>query len=321
VRATRCSASLWRAERLFWSKEIVRYDGRRLAFWRCQTPFDGLLALELAQQKCPDVPFVFVSGAIGEEIAVDMLKRGATDYVLKQRLNRLGPAVNRALSESRQRAERKRAEEELLRKARELTVLNADLEQFAYAASHDLQEPLRTISIFSKLLATRYKEMLDEQATEYLKYIESAARHMGALLEDLLRYAKVPFPDREQEETDLLPPRVRISCAMKDGEWVLSVSDNGIGFDQAYSEQIFGLFKRLNRRGAEGTGLGLAICERIVEVHGGRIWAESKPGQGSTFYFSVPLRRSRNSETAGERPGPHKKRSPPPALEAKTAGG
>jgi len=305
--------------------------------------FDGLSALAIAQEMCPEVPFLFVSGVMGEEIAVDTLKRGATDYVLKQRLERLGPAVKRALDETRQRTERKKAQEELARKARELTVLNGDLEQFAYAASHDLQEPLRTISIFSKLLATKYKDAIDSQADEYLGYIESAARHMSALLEDLLRYARIPAQDRHFEETDLgevlnqtlylmqipiaetkaaitfdelptvlvngsqmglvfqnlisnamkyrreAPPEIHIGCKPEGDLWVISVRDNGIGFEQDYAEQIFGLFKRLNKRGSEGTGLGLAICKRIVEANGGRIWAQSEVGVGSTFSFSLPV--------------------------------
>lgn len=334
--------------------------------------FDGLLALELAQQSCPDVPFLFVSGAMGEEVAVDMLKRGATDYILKQRLERLGPSVRRALSESRQTIRRREAEEEVLRKARELMVLNGDLEQFAYAASHDLQEPLRTISIFSKMLATKYRGVLDQQANEYLDYIESAAQHMSALLEDLLRYAKIPIPERNEEETDLNavlsqtlflfqvsiaesrgvithdplpkirvnasqmglvfqnlignalkyrseePPRIHISSELRNDQWIISVTDNGIGFDQAYSEQIFGLFKRLNRRDSAGTGLGLAICKRVVEVHGGRIWAESGVGNGSVFHFSVPLQRPRKDESVA---GPRglRKRFPRPSLESRAA--
>ncbi len=93
--------------------------------------------------------------------------------------------------------------EELARKARELTVLNGDLQQFAYAASHDLQEPLRTILLFSKLLAMRYQGSLDAQANEYLSYIESAARHMSALLEDLLLYVRVPGQERDCEIIEL----------------------------------------------------------------------------------------------------------------------
>ncbi len=305
--------------------------------------FDGQSALSIAQEFCPDVPFLFLSGAIGEEVAIESLKRGATDYVLKQKLERLAPAVRRALAEARQRLERKQAEEELARRARELTVLNDDLRQFAYAASHDLQEPLRTISLFSKMLSTRYKGSFDAQADEYLGYIESAARHMTALLEDLLIYVRIPAQERDREcvdlnrvvdETLLLfqatleetkgkvtkeqlpvvsynaaqlglvlqnlisnalkyrgsePPLVRIEAFRRQNEFVVSVNDNGIGFDPDYAEQVFGLFKRLNNRDFPGTGLGLAICKRIVEGYGGRIWAESQLDHGATFFFSIPI--------------------------------
>ena len=304
--------------------------------------FDGYTALTTAQEHCPGVPFLFVSGAMGEEIVTESLKRGATDFVLKQKLERLPPAVLRALREAGQHLERRRAEEELTRKARELTVLNEDLQQFAYAASHDLQEPLRTIALFSKLLSTRYKSSLDGQGAEYLGYIEEAARHMSSLLENLLIYARIPAQDRNGEQVDLGqlldstlflfqatlkeskgkvtrgelptvpcnaaqlelvfqnlisnalkyrgsdPPDVRIE-AVEDGDrWMISVRDNGIGFEQTYADQVFGLFKRLNNRDFPGTGLGLAICKRIVEIYGGKIWVESKLGCGSTFFFSLP---------------------------------
>ncbi len=316
--------------------------------------FDGYAALTMAQEHCPDVPFLFLSGAIGEEVATESLKRGATDFVLKQKLERLPPAVRRALREARQHLERKQAEEELTRKARELTVLNDDLQQFAYAASHDLQEPLRTIALFSKLLSTRYKSSLDGQGEEYLGYIEAAARHMSSLLENLLIYARIPAQDRNGEQVDLSelvdgtlflfqatlketkgkvtrgelptvacnsaqlelvfqnlisnalkyrassPPNVRIDAVEDGDKWLISVKDNGIGFDQTYADQVFGLFKRLNNRDFPGTGLGLAICKRIVEMYGGRIWAESKPGCGSTFSFSLPSR-ARSLAERGER--------------------
>jgi signal transduction histidine kinase len=314
--------------------------------------FDGLSALNAAQELCPNVPFIFVSGTLGEELAIDSLKRGATDYVLKRNLERVGPAVKRALSEARQRAERKQAEEELTRKARELSVLNADLEQFAYAASHDLQEPLRTISLFASLLAKNYKGRLDTDADEYLGYIEAAAKHMNALLENLLIYARMPVQQRDFQCVDLnavlndtlflfraaieesgavidrqhlptvrghgpqlglvlqnlisnalkyrgsQPPRITIASERNEKEWVISVSDNGIGFQQKYADQVFGLFKRLNSRDFPGTGLGLAISKRIVEAHRGRIWAVSQENAGSTFYFSIPIPKSERGEEA-----------------------
>jgi signal transduction histidine kinase len=306
--------------------------------------FDGVAALDIAKTLCPDTPFLFVSDAQGEEVAIESLKRGATDYVLKQRLERLAPAVRRALREARQRREHEQTQEELARRARELTVLNADLEQFAYAASHDLREPLRTISLFSKLLASKYRGTLDKQADEYLEFIEAAAKHMSALLEDLLIYTKLPARQRELETVDLNsalsetlflfqaaieesnavvtsddlpvvrgnaaqlglvlqnlisnalkyrgpdPAAVHVTAVQANGNWVISVKDNGIGFEQNYAEQVFGLFKRLRNRDFPGTGLGLAICKRIIEVHGGRIWAESQPNNGSIFSFSLPVR-------------------------------
>ena len=305
--------------------------------------FDGLTALNIAQEFCPDVPFLFVSGAIGEEIAIDSLKRGATDYVLKQRLDRLAPAVQRALEEAQERRERKQAQERLAQQARELAVLNADLQQFAYAASHDLREPLRTISVFSRLLVERYSGELDAEAQEYLSFIESSAQHMSSLLQDLLLYTKIPADERRSEPVDLNevfknvvfvfrtgieesqatitaenlptvhgnrsqlglvfqniignalkyrsqePPRIHVSAHHNSDDVVISVQDNGIGFDQNYADRIFELFKRLRNREYPGSGLGLAICKRIVQLHGGRIWATSKPDNGSTFYFSLPL--------------------------------
>ena len=305
--------------------------------------FDGISALELAQERCPDTPFIFVSGTIGEDTAIESLKRGATDYVLKRRLERLGPAVRRALNECRQRTERQRAQIELARQARELAALNADLQQFVYAANHDLQAPLRTIAIFTELLGQEYREQLEDSGREYLHFVESAARHLSGLLEDLLSYTKIPAEQREMERVDLNevfrrtmlllqaaitesgamitveelptvrgnraqlclvaqnvvsnalkyrssePPRIRIRSEREEDHSVVSVEDNGIGFEAVYGEQVFGLFKRLNRRDYAGSGLGLAMCRRIVELHGGRIWAESEVGHGAKVSFTLPV--------------------------------
>jgi signal transduction histidine kinase len=303
--------------------------------------FDGLSALDIAQEICPAVPFVFLSGAIGEETAIDSLKRGATDYVLKHRLARLGPAVVRALEQAKERAERKRAQAELAEKARQLELVNSELEQFVYAASHDLREPLRTISIFSDLVTRRYATKLDEDAQTYLNFIASASQHMSHLLEDLLEYAKLPAEDRDFSPVDLnvvfakvldlhqsairesganitleqlpsvcgnqaqislvvqnlvtnalkyrseRPLKIRVRAERAGGEYVISVADNGKGFEQENADLVFGLFKRLEKDGSPGTGLGLAISKRVIELHGGRIWAESQPDAGATFYFSL----------------------------------
>lgn len=319
--------------------------------------FDGIAALKLAAECCPETPFVFVSGALGEEVAIDSLHRGATDYVFKQRLERLVPAVRRALNEAKERVARKAAEierEALLERekaaraeaelrAQELRQVNAELERFAYAASHDLQEPLRMVKAYAQLLTRRYKETVDEDGAEYIGYIEQGVDRMEQLIRDLLGYSRVVH-DRSHsfqpvaletiiqqslndlhttlQETDAnvsvgpMPvvlgdgerishvfqnllsnslkyrdgrtPQIEIAAQQKGKEWTVSVRDNGIGFSKEYAEQIFGLFKRLHGREYPGTGLGLAIARRIVEQHGGRMWAESIPGEGATFFFTLP---------------------------------
>jgi PAS domain S-box-containing protein len=223
---------------------------------------------------------------------------------------------------------------------------NHDLEQFAYSASHDLQEPLRMVAIFSELLARRYSDTLDGQAADYLGYLIEGAKRTAQLVDDLLAYAnsthvrsgRIEAIEADHElqtalsrlaariaETDAvitwdsLPtvrmermhlqqlfqnlvgnalkyrkdaeaPRVRISATRDDGNWLFAVHDNGIGIEAKYHQKIFGLFKRLHgREKYPGTGLGLAICQKIVERYGGRIWVESKPAKGSTFYFTLPF--------------------------------
>lgn len=226
----------------------------------------------------------------------------------------------------------------------ELRHANADLEQFAYSASHDLQEPLRTVKVFSQLLAARAGEKLDVQSLEYLDNVISGAARMEALIRDLLLYARTAQFETVREPTDAnavieaaltnlkgaiaetgavvdfepspgLPvhptplellfqnlignaikyrrpdvtPAVHIASTRLNAQWLFSVSDNGIGIESEYKERIFGLFKRLHTSDSySGTGIGLALCRRIVERHGGRIWVESEPGKGSTFYFTLP---------------------------------
>jgi light-regulated signal transduction histidine kinase (bacteriophytochrome) len=228
-------------------------------------------------------------------------------------------------------------------RTRELQQSNDELQQFAYVASHDLQEPLRTITSFTQLLAARYKGKLDEDADEFIRYIVTSSRRMGDLINGLLALvrlrksgqpsAAVPFEriirDAETSlqasiresgaiiESGELPalvvdsvqmtqlfqnlisnaikyrgkktPLIRIEAVRKSSEWTFSVADNGQGFDQKYAERIFGLFQRLHDREVDGTGMGLSIARKIIERHGGKIWAESEKGIGSTFYFSLPV--------------------------------
>jgi len=241
-------------------------------------------------------------------------------------------------------AERQLAQEALARQAAELVRSNTELSQFAYVASHDLQEPLRMMASFAQLLAQRYGQRLDADADEFIGFITDGATRMQRLINDLLAYSRVGKGDiakvwvncdavlavaRENlravinesgasidhgalpvvfgNDTQLLqllqnlignamkfarpetPSEIHVGATKQNDEWLFHVRDNGIGFDPRQSERIFLIFQRLHSRVKyPGTGIGLAICRKIVERHGGRIWAESVPGSGSTFYFTLP---------------------------------
>ncbi len=232
---------------------------------------------------------------------------------------------------------------ELLESNEALRKSNEDLNQFAYAASHDLQEPLRLVALYSEILQKKYFDRLDPQADQYISYVISGAHRMESLLRDLLAYSQVgsssegpmePVATSEALQKALLnlqasidqseatvtwnglptiqahevrmvqllqnlvgnaikyrreqPPAVHVDAKRRPGEWLFSVRDNGIGIKPEYAQQIFGIFRRLHGSGYPGTGIGLAICERIVKRYGGQVWVESSPGEGSTFYFTMP---------------------------------
>jgi PAS domain S-box-containing protein len=238
----------------------------------------------------------------------------------------------------------KETEAALQSQASELARSNRELEQFAYVASHDLQEPLRMVNAYTQLLLRDPDTKLSERSEEFAAYVRQGVERMVRLIEDLLAFSRVVHGDAQrvpvdagaalehamsscrqiltdsegQVESEKLPcvlaqegpltlvyqnlisnalkyrrpdiaPRIQISCTREPAGAVFCVQDNGMGFDPAYAQTIFGLFKRLHGKEYPGTGLGLAICQRIVERYGGQMWADSKPGVGSTFYFRLPL--------------------------------
>ena len=241
-------------------------------------------------------------------------------------------------------SEQKNATEKLAQKARELARSNRELEQFAYIASHDLQEPLRMIGSYLQLIERRYKGRLDSDADEFIAFAVDGAQRLKNMINGLLEFSRVqtrgmpfqfissekiledtllnikisieetgaiitydPLPVVMADPEQLIrvlqnlinnaikfkgtePPRIHISAICDGNYWKFSVKDNGIGFEQEYQDQLFILFRRLLGSAYPGTGIGLAVCKRIIERHDGKIWAESQPGTGSTFYFTIPVR-------------------------------
>jgi PAS domain S-box-containing protein len=240
--------------------------------------------------------------------------------------------------------ERKQTAIELQLQKQDLARSNAELQQFAYVASHDLQEPLRMVTSYLELLKRRYAGQLDEKAEQFIGFAVDGAARMQTLINDLLAYSRVgthdqplepvdcqrilenvlrnlqmtiadsqgkithdPLPQVQVDPTQLaqlfqnllsngikfrqpgVSPHIHIGCSPHGNKWLFSIQDNGIGIDPQYVDRIFLIFQRLHSRTEyPGTGIGLAVCKKIVERYSGNLWVESKPGQGSTFYFTIP---------------------------------
>ena len=165
--------------------------------------FSGIAALDVLKRSGIDLPFVIVSGKIGENTAVDAMKAGAHDYIMKENLKRLPPAVDRELREAETRRERKAADETLKSYAARLELINQELNDFAFIASHDLQEPLRKIQTFGNMLVRKHNESLNPEGQDYLERITKAANRMSELLRALLHYSKAGTSQLNYEPVSL----------------------------------------------------------------------------------------------------------------------
>jgi signal transduction histidine kinase len=164
--------------------------------------WEGMEAVGVLRREGLDIPLILVSGALGDMTAVECIKRGATDYVLKDGLARLPEAIRRALQEKEERLRRRQAEQDLARKVEELARSNADLEQFAYIASHDLQEPLRMVTAYTQLLGERYGGKLDADADKFIGYATEGAQRMQVLIQDLLAFSRVGRREIPRQKID-----------------------------------------------------------------------------------------------------------------------
>lgn len=326
----------------------------------------GLEILETLKEINPEAAFILITGYASVETAVEAVNEGAFAYLTKpfsmdqvhsivrnalkqQRLllenRRLVENLQRANKElNKEVAERKRAEDALAERTAALEAANKELEAFTYTVSHDLKAPLRGMDGFARAVLDDYADRLDETGRRHLGIIQAAARRMGELIDDLLRYSRL---ERGEVKTERVPLRpllervceeveedirargltLRMELAMeaveaerhglrealanlvenavkfsRDGSGtitigsrregdaiLLSVTDTGIGFDMKYHDRIFRIFERLHgQEEYPGTGVGLAIVRKVAERHGGRAWAVSEPGKGSTFYLALP---------------------------------
>lgn len=296
-------------------------------------------------------------------VLIDLYRKNRQLLAQEQRLVAINKSLEMEIKERKASEEKvKHLNRQLLENIASLEQANKDLDRFAFMASHDLQEPLRKIRMFSDRLALRYSELMDDDGKTNIQRIHKAAERMQNLITDILTFSKISvdtpsFVDcdmnviLEEVMTDLdeevkakngkiivdkLPtlsvnpslikplfhnlignalkyskkdttPVVKINCEISpqlNGKSSVGsvkycrifIQDNGIGFDQKYAEEIFGMFKRLHHNSEfQGTGIGLALCKKIVEQHKGYISARSKLNEGSTFIVSLPLQRQEQS--------------------------
>lgn len=307
---------------------------------------NGLEVLKILKQDhhLTNVPVLVISASDELVSVAESIKSGAEDYLFKPFDPILLHArLSATLDRKRLRDQEQMRRAELEQVTQALKRSNEDLQRFAYAASHDLQAPIRTITSYLQLLERRMGERLNEDEREMMSFTRDAAKRMSTLIHDLLLYSQASTHRRTLESVDcgaLLqslvndlkatveesrakivwdslptvqaewtsmrqlfqnlvgnaikyrgdqPPLVQIAAVREGGSWVFSVKDNGLGIAPEYKLRIFEMFQRLHGEELPGSGIGLAMCQRIVDRFGGKIWVESELGEGSQFYFTIPI--------------------------------
>jgi light-regulated signal transduction histidine kinase (bacteriophytochrome) len=311
---------------------------------RLMPGMDGIALLQAAQRIDPDLVGIIMTGAGTIATAVEAMKAGALDYILKPfKLSMIIPVLERALAVRRLRLENAALERQVREHTAELEAANRELEAFSFSVAHDLRSPLTVILGYADTLIEDYSPQLPHEALVQLEGIVAGAEQMRRLTDGLLRLSRLGRQPLTRQRVDMtalarevveelrrthsprqvtvhvgeLPdcvgdqallrqvfvnllsnafkftgarrdPVVAIAGQLEGSERVYSVRDNGTGFDMSQAERLFGAFQRLHATDQyEGTGIGLSIAARVVQRHGGRIWAESEVDRGATFRFSI----------------------------------
>jgi len=305
----------------------------------CLSEIDGYKICQILKSDpiTSRIPIIFISALDDISDKLKAFESGGIDYITKP----FHEAEVLVRVETQLRLQKLQCQ--LVQRNSELRRSNRDLEQFAYAVSHDLQQPLQSMVGFAKLLLMKHQTDLDKTSYGYLQNIVQSGDRAHQLIQNLLSYAQfepqnagfglvdcnqlvmrvldnlqttiseknasityAPLPTLIANETQLLQlfqnlltnaikfvtsqrsPHVQIAASKQNHEWLFEIRDNGIGIDSQNLESIFGVFQRLHTEEEyPGTGIGLAICQKVVELHNGRIWVESQPDVGSTFYFTL----------------------------------